>query len=369
VLAAFNLHAGARIDKEKKTLDEGHSVTVRLDDSDPSSPSAAAEPPSAAIPAGDNVARLRPRLVFDGRPLNPDKAEEIERRLAECRFAELEIRFDREHRTLFYFMQPRQRPCATLGVMSEIKQMQAVIREIFAERSGRTDYPIRYLVLASRVPGIFNLGGDLELFARLIEERDRRSLEDYAKLSIDVIHANAMALDLPIITVSLVQGDALGGGMEAAMCGNVVIAERGTKFGLPEILFGLFPGMGGYSLLARRIGVVAAERMIFSGKIYSAEELHALGVVDVVAEQGAGIEAVRTYCMQNAHRHRVHQSIFHVRNVVNPLTYREMKEIAMTWVEAALRLEAADIRKMRRLASAQARRSSLGRRESDAEQA
>jgi DSF synthase len=56
---------------------------------------------------------------------------------------------------------------------------------------------------------------------------------------------------LPILTVGLVQGAALGGGFEALLSFDYVVAERDATFGLPEILFGLFPGMGAHSLLSR----------------------------------------------------------------------------------------------------------------------
>src|SRR3546814_2073117 len=83
----------------------------------------------------------------------------------------------------------------------------------------------------------------------------------------------------------------LGGGFEALMTFDVVVAERQARFGLPEILFGLFPGMGAYSILARRIGHVHAERMILGGKVYSAEEMYDMGLVHVIAETGEGEQA------------------------------------------------------------------------------
>src|SRR3972149_4441233 len=57
-----------------------------------------------------------------------------------------------------------------------------------------------------------------------------------------------------LTTISLVQGDALGGGFETALSSDVIIAEQSAAMGLPEVLFNLFPGMGAYSLLTRRIG-------------------------------------------------------------------------------------------------------------------
>ena len=64
-----------------------------------------------------------------------------------------------------------------------------------------------------------------------------------------------------------------GGGFEHALTNDVIIAERGSRMGLPEVLFNMFPGMGAYSFLDRKIGQKLAEEVISSGKVYSAEEM------------------------------------------------------------------------------------------------
>ena len=105
-------------------------------------------------------------------------------------------------------------------------------------------------VTASRISGIFNVGGDLALFAMLIKAGDRAALEQYAKLCIDNIYPRTQAFFSPALTkITLVQGDALGGGFECALAADVIVAEESAQMGLPEILFNLFPGMGAYSLL------------------------------------------------------------------------------------------------------------------------
>jgi DSF synthase len=167
---------------------------------------------------------------------------------------------------------------------------------------------------------------------------------------------NAVNLEVPLITVSLVRGDALGGGFEAAISSNLVIAERSVKFGLPEMLFNLFPGMGAYSLIARRIGAAQAERMILSTRIYSAEELCDLGLVDVLADDGKGEEAVYEYVEQFGRRHSAHCAVYNVRRRVNALTHEELLDVARIWVDAALELDEPALRRMERLAAAQDRR-------------
>jgi DSF synthase len=167
---------------------------------------------------------------------------------------------------------------------------------------------------------------------------------------------NAASYGLPIITIAMVQGDALGGGFEAALSCNIIVAEKRAKFGLPEVLFNLFPGMGAYSFLSRRVGAAMAEKMIISGKIYDAAELHAMGIVDILVEDGEGPAAVRSYITRNTRRHNAEQAVYQVRRRVDAIPYEELSDITKIWVEAALRLTETDLRKMERIAMAQNRR-------------
>ncbi|MGH6931069.1 MAG: crotonase/enoyl-CoA hydratase family protein, partial [Dongiaceae bacterium] len=244
----------------------------------------------------------------------------------------------------------------TPSMITDVARIQAAVRRIYAEQTDPSSRPVRYMVWASDMPGIWNLGGDLRLFMQLIRRRDRERLLGYAHEVVRAVHANHINLSLPLITIALVQGDALGGGFEGALSSNLLIAEKSARFGLPEILFNLFPGMGGYSLLARKIDAATAERMIFSGRIYTATELHQLGVVDVLAEEGQGEQRLLEYVAQHDRNHNTHCAIYKVRQRCNPVTYEEMAAIATIWVDTALALEEGDLRKMERLVVAQNRR-------------
>jgi DSF synthase len=206
------------------------------------------------------------------------------------------------------------------------------------------------------MPGIFNLGGDLKQFADLIRNQDRAALDMYAKACIDVQYPRTIKMNLPVVSISLVQGDALGGGFECALADDLIIAEKSAKFGLPECLFSLFPGMGALSFLTRKIGAPLAEKMVFSGKIYTATELHEMGVVDILAEDGMGEQAVYDFVESTERSFASRQSVYAARQIINPIRREELDRIVAMWVDAALGLSPADIRKMERLASAQDRR-------------
>jgi DSF synthase len=270
-------------------------------------------------------------------------------------YDELDLIRDPDGRTLWCFMRPHERPSFTPSLLRELIGLRRALQgAAYSTTCGET-LP-RYFVGGSRLPGIYNLGGDLAYFTQKIRAQDRAGLRRYAHDCVDVGYHMWTGFDLPIVTIAMVQGDALGGGFEGALSFNVVVAERSSKFGMPEILFNLFPGMGAYSFISRKLDAASAERMILSGQIYSAEELHRIGLIDVLAEDGEGEAAVRDYIARNSKHHMVRQSIRDVRNRVLPLALGELNDIADIWVEHALRLEESDLRKMERLRAAQDRR-------------
>ena len=237
--------------------------------------------------------------------------------------------------------------------MQDIAEYFADVRAEIA--AGQHD-KYSFLILASDVDGVFNLGGDLDQFAHAIEQGDHQSLMEYATMCVDVLHANMTHLDEQLTTIALVKGDALGGGFESALSSNVLIAERGAKMGLPEVLFNLFPGMGAFSLLSRKVGTRLAEQMIMSGQLYDAETLYEMGVVDILAESGQGELAVYRY-MDAVNKHKVsHRAMAKVKDYCNPVSYQELIDVTKIWVDAALQLTSRDLRMMKRLVQRQSAR-------------
>ncbi|HEU4660047.1 MAG TPA: crotonase/enoyl-CoA hydratase family protein [Pseudolabrys sp.] len=295
--------------------------------------------------------RLVPSAVADiGTALNvTDSSEADAKRLFELE--QLEVSWEQPTATLWTFMRPRGRPSYNAALLDDFHAWQRGIVASFANRPN----DLQYLVLGSRTPNVFNLGGDLDLFVEKIRNRDRQSLIAYGQSCVRILHRNINALGLPIITIGLAQGDALGGGFESLLSFNVIIAERGAKFGFPERLFGLFPGMGAYSLVARRIGAAYAEEMILSGKTYSAEEMHEFGLIHILAEPGNGIAEVYNYIRRNKRRHNCNRAVYQASRAVAPTTLEELDRIVEIWADACLRLSEHDLRVMQRLISAQDR--------------
>lgn len=286
-----------------------------------------------------------------------DEGSPSPRRRLDGSHRQMETQFDPELGAIWVFMRPEGVPCFNLDLLADLVDCHRAIEanegEVYVDGA---PVRVRYLALASRAPGVFNYGGDLALFARLAEARDRQRLLHYATLCVDNIYRQIACSHRPIITVALVQGAALGGGFEAVLSNQVIIAERGSTFGFPEILFNLFPGMGAYSFLARLIGSRRAEEIIYSGATYGAAELAEIGIVDVVAEDGQGEEVATRFMKDHLRRHNGYSALLQARRELFPIHHDELMRIATIWVDAVLRLEPKDLRIMLRLVNAQEKR-------------
>jgi DSF synthase len=267
---------------------------------------------------------------------------------------QLRAHYEPQQRAVWSRWNPAPRPCFNAQLLADIR----AYHDFLESTRGQIDcmgqpHTIDYVILASDKPGVFNLGGDLDLFKKLIEEQDRAELLRYGRACIDVLYSNYSAFDLPVTTISLVQGDALGGGFEAALSGDMIVAEKGARFGFPEILFNLFPGMGAYSFLDRRIGQRGAEELITSGRIYSAQEMFEKGVVDLVVEDGQGETEIAALIERRKRSQNGLVALGQARRRVHRIQYTELLDVVEIWVDSALRLNPRDLKLMNRLVTRQ----------------
>jgi DSF synthase len=267
---------------------------------------------------------------------------------------QLRVHYDRATRSIWSHWSPMPRPCFNPGLLADIRTYYDFLAESGSRMECRgEECAIDYVVLASATPGVFNLGGDLDLFKQLIDGRDQAGLLRYGRACIDVLYRNYIGHDLPVTTISLVQGECLGGGFEAALSGDIIIAEKSSRFGFPEILFNLFPGMGAYSFLERKIGRTRAEELITSGRLYSADEMHTLGVVDEVTEDGQGEAAALRLITHRQRSRNGLAALAAVRRRVHNVQFSELLDVVRIWVDSALRLTTRDLKLMHRLVSRQ----------------
>ncbi len=141
-----------------------------------------------------------------------------------------------------------------------------------------SDEDIRVLVLTGAGEKSFIAGADITEFLRFNVLK--------AKLFAETGHGVVNRLqELPIPVIAAVNGFALGGGCEVILGCDFIYAAENAMFGLPEINLGIIPGFGGTQRLPRLVGKNIAKEMIFTGKMISAAEAHAVGLVNTVCSQ------------------------------------------------------------------------------------
>ena len=253
------------------------------------------------------------------------------------------------------FANPNYRACFSPKLLRELRLFARETIDAIDAEATRASNHLAHIVLASDAH-VFNLGGDLALFLDLIRARDREGLLRYATECVDSIHLLHTRLHSNAHTIALVDGDALGGGFELALACQTIVAEQGVQMGFPEVLFGLFPGMGAYSLLSRRVSPKLAERMMLDGVMYSSDELHRMGIVDVLVPRGEGVRAVHELVRKNRRIATARLALHRVREEVHPVSHEELMRITEIWVDTALQLGDRQLRTMERLVRAQLRR-------------
>ncbi len=255
------------------------------------------------------------------------------------------------------------RACFSVPLMKEMREFlkRTADRLTLRASNADADAKLAHVVIASDA-NVYNLGGDLDLFCRLIRERNREHLLAYARLCVEGVHEIHAGLNRNVHTVALVQGDALGGGLELALSCQTIVAESGVGMGFPEVLFDLFPGMGAYSFLCQRVSPRFAEEMMLNGTIYSSDELHRLGVIDVLVPKGDGVEAVHDVIRRNQRISHARTAMNRVRQIRNPVTLTELMQVTEIWVDTAMQLGEKSLRTMERLVRAQQKRPLLTER-------
>jgi len=164
-----------------------------------------------------------------------------------------------------------ERPEALNALSFEVlRQLGAAFAEVARSRA-------RALVITGAGQRAFCAGADIgELQGRsLMQEREGAELGQQVFAQLD---------RLPIASVALVNGYALGGGAELALACTFRLGMAAAKFGLPEIRLGLIPGYGGTQRLPRLVGSGRALEMIMTGRTVGIDEALSIGLVNGRAE-------------------------------------------------------------------------------------
>ncbi|XP_072372926.1 methylglutaconyl-CoA hydratase, mitochondrial isoform X1 [Scyliorhinus torazame] len=159
-----------------------------------------------------------------------------------------------------------------------VKMMTEAIEEIKCDKNVRT------VILRSEVPGIFCAGADLKERAKM----QASEVGPFVSKARSLINELG---NLPMPTIAVLDGAALGGGLEMALACDIRVAATSAKMGLVESKLAIIPGAGGTQRLPRIIGVSQAKELIFSGRVLDGAEAKAIGLVSHVVEQNEAGDA------------------------------------------------------------------------------
>jgi 3-hydroxyacyl-CoA dehydrogenase/enoyl-CoA hydratase/3-hydroxybutyryl-CoA epimerase len=151
------------------------------------------------------------------------------------------------------------------------------------------DASLRGLIIESAKKSIFIAGADLKTLLQQAQSGDMRAFIARGQ------RIFSRLADLKIPTVAAIHGASAGGGYEVALACDYRIAsdDRATRIGLPETTLGLIPAWGGCTRLPRLIGIEKAADVILKGKLYSAQEVLKLGLVDEVVPRDQLLDRAR----------------------------------------------------------------------------
>ncbi|MFN8389276.1 MAG: enoyl-CoA hydratase-related protein [Bdellovibrionota bacterium] len=155
-----------------------------------------------------------------------------------------------------------------------LRGILAAVREIATGCSGENAYErCRLVVLRGAGEKAFVAGADI----KAMHSADAASLTSFVKLGQEVMRSLE---NLPLPVLAVVQGFAIGGGLELALACDLILAGQLARFGQAEVKLGLIPGFGGTQRLVARVGMGAAKRLVLTGDDIVAEEAFRIGLVD-----------------------------------------------------------------------------------------
>jgi DSF synthase len=267
--------------------------------------------------------------------------------------AQLKLEYEEAIKTLWVTVAPEPKPVFTFDLLNSVYRLQKAIVSLWGpDRYAHS--PIRFFAYRASGP-IFTMGGDLDFYLECIAKGDQSALQEYARLSIEGVLGNASSLSGSAITMATIEGKAIGGGIDAPLSCNVVIAEEQTSFCYPEVKFNHFP-IAAVSVLSRRVGTRTAHKLLATAAEFSASQFEAVGALDAVVPTGNGEAWLRKYAAETLPMHGARLNLFQAFHRRRAEEFKaELNSLARTWSNYMVRLTPMEISRLQRVSAGQDR--------------
>jgi len=204
-----------------------------------------------------------------------------------------------------------------------------------ATLEGAAPGDVRAVVVSGRGERAFSVGSNVKEFEahRSSPSGGRRRFELEARV------AQRLAA-LPMPTIAAIEGDALGGGLELALCCDLRVASERAKVGLPEVRLAVTPSTGGTQRLPRIIGMARAKELLLTGRVIDAAEAARIGLVNEVVPAGEALARARAIGEEIALRGPL--AVREVKRLVDDALDLDLASGHEAEVEASVRIFATD---------------------------
>lgn len=179
-----------------------------------------------------------------------------------------------------------------IGAITTVRLDNPPLNLVTTELTGRLDRAlaeieaddaVRCVVVTGTGDRAFCAGSDVKEFESL------RGRVGEGKLLLEKAVYRRLA-NLPVPTIAAIQADALGGGLELALCCDLRVADERARLGLPEVRLGVMPGSGGTQRLPRIVGPARAKELILMGEVLDASEAARIGLINRMAAPGKAVD-------------------------------------------------------------------------------
>ena len=220
-------------------------------------------------------------------------------------------------------------PPLNLVTAEMVTQLGDAIARLAAASPGE----VRAVVVSGRGERAFCAGSHVGEFEGMRGPGGRERLE----LEETTWHALAA---LPMPTVAAIEGNALGGGLELALCCDIRVASSRARLGLPEVRLAVIPGSGGTQRLPRVVGPARAKELILTGRVIDADEAWRIGLVAEVVEPGRAVERAREIGADIAARGPL--AVREAKRLIDASTELDIEAGLAAELEASVRVFATD---------------------------